>query len=183
MHVDRHPKHLDDRHSLPTPFDTAGQNRRRDRHPGLAQRRRIDPEGSERLSQAPKTSQKLLPITSRDFVAPSLACDPGLRRKKGAKLRFGRVRERGVPVVGAVRHVYAAVVELSAQCWDTKEAAVLNYGVAREVAGNEEGLVPIVVRGKRDRRARSCRRETPGAVDVLLGVAFDEQEVLVPPRG
>src|SRR5438034_10791064 len=85
--------------------------------------------------------------------SPALACDPGLRRKKGAKLRFGRVRERGVSVVGAVRHVYAAVVELSAQCWDTKEAAVLNYGVAREVAGNEEGLVPIVVRGKRDRGA------------------------------
>src|SRR5438034_10317041 len=130
MHVDRHPKHLDDRHSLPAPFDTAGQNRRRDRHPGLAQRRRFDPEGSERLSQAPKTSQKLLPITSRDFVAPSLACDPRLRRKKLAKLRFGRLRARGVPVVVAVRHGYAAVVQRSAQGWDAEEASVLKYRAA-----------------------------------------------------
>ena len=32
--------------------------------------------------------------------------------------------------MSAVRHVDAAVVELSAQCWNTKEAAVLDYGVA-----------------------------------------------------
>src|SRR5438093_3963033 len=156
MHVDRRAKDLDDWHSLPTPFDTAGQNRRRDRHPGFTQRRRFDPEGCERLGQAPKISQKLLPNYVKElrrYPRFRRIADLGLWRKKGAELRFGRVRERGVSVVGAVRHVYAAVVELSAQCRDTKEAAVLNYGVAREVAGNEERLVPIVVRGKRDRRA------------------------------
>src|SRR6266581_3612868 len=156
MHVDRHAKHLHDWHSLPTPFDAAGQNRRRDRRPGFTKRRRFDPEGCKRPSQAPKISQKLLPNYVKELRRyPRLrrTADLGLRRKKGAKLRFGRIRERGVPVVGAVRHVYAAVVELSAQCRDTKEAAVLNYGVAREVAGNEERLVPIVVHGKRDRRA------------------------------
>src|SRR5437773_6071634 len=84
MHVDRRAKDLDDWHSLPAPFDTAGQNRRRDRHPGFAQRRHFDPKRSERLSQAPKTSQKLLP----NYVK-------GLRR-------YPRLRRIGRAVTGVV---------------------------------------------------------------------------------
>src|SRR2546427_11784977 len=66
------------------------------------------------------------------------ACAPGLRRKKGAELRFGRVCERGVPVMGAIRHGDAAVVALSAQGRDAKGAAGEDERVARQVTRTRE---------------------------------------------
>src|SRR5207244_13265249 len=101
-------------------------------------------------------------MPSAMVVRAVISCALSVRRRgsgceQRAKPRLGSVRERGVHVVGAIGHVDAGIMEVGPQGRDAKESAVRDFGVAREVAGYEERLVPAVVAGERDRRTISGR--------------------------